>query len=147
MSILPTGLPEPVPSADGLDAPFWEGTRRQELWIQRCALCSTWQWGPEWMCHSCQSLDVGWDQVPSVTGRVYSWERVWHPVHPALASSCPYTIVLVELPQAGGVRLIGNLLGDPLQQIEIGDEVVGEFDPHDDANVPFTLIQWRSKKE
>ena len=25
---LPTGLPAPVPETDGLDAPYWAGTRR-----------------------------------------------------------------------------------------------------------------------
>ena len=33
---LPVGMPEPVPEADGLDAPYWAGTRRGELMVQRC---------------------------------------------------------------------------------------------------------------
>ena len=46
-------------------------------------------------------------------GRIYSWERPWHPVHPALKGHGPYIVVLVELPDAGNVRMLGNLLGDP----------------------------------
>ena len=35
MSYLPNGLPAPVPENDGLDKPYWEGTRRGELLVQR----------------------------------------------------------------------------------------------------------------
>lgn len=74
---------------------------------------------------------------------IYSWERAWHPVHPALRGHRPYIVVLVELPQAGGVRMIGNLLGDPEQVVSIGAAVDAVFEPHDDATPPFTLVQWR----
>ena len=30
------GLRQPAPANDGLDAPFWEGTRAHELRVQRC---------------------------------------------------------------------------------------------------------------
>jgi uncharacterized OB-fold protein len=51
--------------------------------------------------------------------------------------------VLVELPDAGNVRMLGNLLGDPGQDVPIGAEVEAVFEPHDDAKSPFTLVQWR----
>ena len=75
-SILPLGLPEPVPQPDGLDAPYWEGVRRHELLVQRCNACRGWQWGPEWICHHCLSFDIGWDSVVG-EARIFSWERVW----------------------------------------------------------------------
>jgi uncharacterized OB-fold protein len=64
-------------------------------------------------------------------------------VHPALRERGPYLVVLVELPDAGGVRMVGNLLGDALQPVEIGAPVVAEFEDHDDAEPPYTLVQWR----
>ena len=140
--VLPAGLPAPVPSPDGLDAAYWAGTRRHELWVQRCRACATWQWGPEWLCHACHSFDLRWESV-SGPGRVYSWERSWHPVHPALRDACPYTVLLVELPEAGGVRMVGNLVGDPLAPFAIGDAVEPVFEDHNDADVPYTLVQWR----
>jgi uncharacterized OB-fold protein len=139
---LPEGLPAPVAEADGLDAPYWEGTRRGELWIQRCRACAGWQWGPEWICHRCLSFDVGWERVDG-RGRIYSWERVWHPVHPALKGQPPYLVVLVELPHADSVRMVGNLLGDPGQEVRIGASVEAVFEPHDEAKVPYALVQWR----
>lgn len=141
---LPSALPAPRPSSDGLDAPYWEATRRHELLMQRCNACGTWQWGPEWICHACRSFDVGWAPVAG-RGRIFSWERVWHPVHPALKDACPYLVVLVELPEAGNVRMVGNLLGDPLQPVAIGAEVEAVFEDHPEDE--FTLVQWRTRDE
>lgn len=139
---LPAGMPAPVVAADGLDAPYWEGTRAGLLRVQRCGDCGTWQWGPEWICHNCQSFRMRWEEV-TPEGVIYSWERPWHPVHPALAQRGPYTVVLVELPQAGGIRMIGNLLGADDAEVTIGAAVRAAFEAHDDAATPYTLVQWR----
>ena len=137
---LPTGLPVPAPAVDGLDKEYWEAARRHELVVQRCDACQNFQFGPEWICHNCHSFDLGWHRV-SGRGRIYSWERVWHPVHPALKDACPYMVVLVELPDAGNVRMVGNLLGDPEQEVEIGAEVEAVFE--DNPLEQVTLVQWR----
>ena len=139
--VLPQGLPAPIAASNGLDAPYWEGTQRHELWVQRCRACSTWQWGPEWLCHECHSFDVGWEQV-AAEGSIYSWERPWHPVHPSLADGVPYVVLLIELPHAGGIRMVGNLHGDPLAPFAIGDPVTAVFEDHDDPQQPYTLVQW-----
>ena len=140
--VLPPGMPRPVPEADGLDAPYWEGTRIGELRVQHCRGCRGLQWGPEWICHRCLAFDLEWVAV-APRGRIYSWERAWHPVHPALRDHGPYVVVLVELPEAGQVRMIGNLVGDPMQEVTIGASVEAVFEPHDDATPPFTLVQWK----
>ncbi len=139
---LPEGLPAPAPLPDGLDAPYWEGTRAHELRVQECNACGTCQWGPEWICHKCLSSDLGWKTLEP-RGRIYSWERVWHPVHPALVDAVPYVVVLVELPQAENIRMIGNLVGDPEQAVPIGAEVEPVFEDHADGDTPYTLVQWR----
>jgi hypothetical protein len=87
-SYLRPGLPAPVPMPDGLDAPFWQGLDRDELRLQRCNRCEGWQWGPEWCCHRCHSVDLRYEVTPAA-GVIYSHERVWHPVHPALAEQGP----------------------------------------------------------
>ena len=146
MSYLQSGLP--APAADALDAPFREGLRAQELRLQRCQTCRKFQWGPEWVCHRCLSFALEYEAV-APSGIIYSYERVWHPVHPALADQGPYIVVLIALPQADDVRLVGNLLGDPLQPVPIGAKVRGVFEHHDATEsrsgpVPeFTLLQWR----
>ena len=130
------GLAQPIPT--DLDKPFWECLDNDQLWIQRCNDCSGWQWGPEWICHHCHSENVTFERVEA-EGKIYSFERVWHPVHPALVEQGPYIVVLVEIPHAGNVRLVGNLVGDPEQDVVIGSKVTAVFEHHAD----FTLLQWQ----
>ena len=137
------GLPQPVPSPDGLDGPFWQGLREERLLIQCCQGCQTWQWGPEWICHQCLSEDLVFEEVKG-EGLIFSFERVWHPVHPALKEQGPYLIVLVELPGAGNIRLVGNLLGDPEQDVVIGSSVKAFFEHRHDAEQAYTLLQWQA---
>lgn len=139
---LPEGLGTPALAEPELERPYWEATLKNRLVVQRCNACGCWQWGPEWICHKCLSWDMGWEEV-TPHGRIYSFERVWHPVHPALKGHTPFLAVLVELPDAGNVRMLGNLLGDPMQQVQIGSEVIAEYEHHNEAGSPYALVHWR----
>ena len=136
------GLAKPVATSDGLDAPFWGGLTEGKLLLQHCNGCGRFQWGPEWVCHRCHSFDLGYQETPA-EGVLYSHQRIWHPVHPALTEQGPYIVALVELPQADNVRMIGNLVGDPLQPLEIGAAVRGVFEHHPDDDPAHTLLQWQ----
>ena len=87
-----------------------------KLRIQKCGGCGAWQWGPEWICHRCHSFDLRWHEIVG-RGRIYSYQRPHHPVHTALNGHGPYIAVLVELPDYGNIRMVGNLLGDPRQAV------------------------------
>ena len=137
---LPPGLAEPAPAPDGVDAGFWEAARRHQLAVQHCRGCGAFQVPPEWVCHRCHARDLDWRTV-SGRGRVHSWIRVHHAAHPALRGAIPYLVVLVDLEDAAGVRLIGNLLGDPRQEVEIGAELEAVFEDHEAGS--YTLVQWR----
>jgi uncharacterized protein len=139
---LPTGLPIPVPAPDGLDAPYWDGLRREELLVQRCNACGRLQYEPEWICRGCHSFDLDWTPVEG-RGCVFSWIRPVHPTMSALRDHGPYVAVVVELASADGIRMLGNLLGDPQQEVRIGDPVEVAFEHHDDASSPYTLAHWR----
>ena len=106
--------------------------------IQRCRSCHAAQFPAEWVCHGCAGDDLEWTEV-APRGRVFSWERIWQPFHAALKTSCPYLVVLVELDDAPGVRMLGNLLGDPRQNVEIEAPVEAVFEQHGDH----ALVQWR----
>ena len=140
-TILPVGLPRPVPSADGLDTPYWEGTARHQVRVQQCAGCETFRWSPEWICWKCHSFEVTWPTVEP-TGVLYSFQRIWHPVSPVLADIGPYITVLVELPHAGRVRMLGNYAGDPTTDLVIGTPMQAVFEDHDEAEHPYTLVHW-----
>jgi hypothetical protein len=51
----------------------------------------------------------------------------------------PYVVVLVELPEASGVRLIGNLVDPPRGPIPIGADLVSAFEHHESHS----LLHWR----
>ncbi|MGY9056343.1 MAG: Zn-ribbon domain-containing OB-fold protein [Alphaproteobacteria bacterium] len=140
---LPEGLPAPVPEGDGLSAPYWDALKQEKLVVQQCGACGTHQFGAEWICHKCHSFAVNWVEAEG-KGAIYSWERAWHPVHPALrAREEPYIVVLVELAGSGGVRMIGNLLGDPHQDVVIGSKVEVVFEHHTDNDPAYTLAHWK----
>ena len=137
--VLPEGLPRPMP--DELDGPYWDAAARDELVAQRCTACGTWQWTPEHICHRCHSFDLEFAPVPG-EARIYSWQRPHHPVHPVLAEACPYVVVLVEFPDADGIRMVGNLVAPPEGEIPIGATVDPVFEHHE-AEPPYTLVHWR----
>jgi len=139
---LPPGLPIPVPERNGLSTPYWQALRGGMLKVQRNPRTGAFQWPPQWIAYDDQGFELDWVEV-APRGVIYSWTRVWHPVHPALRDACPYIVVVVELPQAGNVRMLGNLLGDPRQDVPIGADVEAVFEHHADAEPPFTLAQWR----
>jgi uncharacterized protein len=136
---LPAGLPGPAPERSGMDHGFWDAVKAHQLTVQRCNACGGFQFGPEWICYRCHSDNLGWHRV-SGRGRIYSWVRIWNPVHPALREACPYIAVVVELPDAGNVRMVGNLLGDPRQEPAFDAAVEAVFEDHDEG---YTLVQWK----
>jgi uncharacterized OB-fold protein len=140
---LPQVLGVPVPLPTGLDRPFHDGLAAHELVLQRCT-CGTWQWPPEVICHRCRGFDPGWARVEPA-GVVYSWTRVWHPAREELATAVPYVVVVVELPAAGGIRLVGNLLLDDAAtaEIEVGAAVRGTFADQRAGDRRYTLLQWQ----
>ena len=93
------------------------------------------------MPHVAMGSGMGWEEVDP-RGIIYSWQRPWHPVHPTLKDFGPYVTVLVELPQAGGVRMIGNLIEDARTDVQIGRKVTGYFE-RQDRDDWLHLLHWK----
>lgn len=129
------------PRPDGLDVPFWDGLAAGELRLQRCGSCGTWIWAPQWVCPSCHALEPGWEAVPA-RGRIHTWTRTWQPFVPAFADLLPYLTVVVELPHAGGRRLLGLLLGDQGRDPVIGEEVVGVVQEPSEITGGSAVLRW-----
>jgi uncharacterized OB-fold protein len=113
------------------------------LTLQQCVGCDTVQHPPEEVCHACGSM-VFSTRVVAPTGTVHSFTVVHHSVHPALDASVPYTVVLVALAEVPEVRVVGNLLGGPGDEVAIGMPVVATWEEltGDDGNVVL-LPQWQ----
>jgi uncharacterized protein len=128
------------PLPDLLDAPFWDGLAVGVLRVQRCDHCATWVWSPQWICPQCHSFDLTWTETPA-RGTVYTWTRTWQRFNPEFDGVGPYTTVLVELPEAGNVRILG-LLADAVDA-DIGDEVVGVIQQRSELTTGQPVLRWR----
>jgi uncharacterized protein len=113
------------------------------LAVQRCAACSTLQHPPEEVCHGCGGMDFD-VEVLAPRGTVHSYTVVHYPANPALASSVPYTVVLVSLDDAPHLRVVGNIEGD----VRIGMPVVPYWEERvTDDGARILLPQWRAATE
>lgn len=124
------------PSMDQWTRPFWEAARQRRLVAPQCRACGTFRMPPTPFCPQCLSQEIDW---PTLSGRgvVYSYSIVCRAVTPDMAESLPYVPALVELADAGGVRLITNVVGVPVDSVHVGQavEVVWE-DRADGVTVP-----------
>ena len=126
----------PVPEPSAVSGPFWDGTRRRELHIQRCDSCSRLVWYPRFACSHCGGDQLTWERV-SGNGTVYAVSVHHRPALPALADRVPYSVVLVDLDE--GARIMSNVFGAPPA---VGDAVRVAWSPLPDGrNLPtFELI-------
>ena len=129
----------PLPDPDADSAPFWEAARRGELRVQRCAECGARRHPPRPMCPRCRCMRGEWERL-SGRGRIYSFVVCHAPVLPAFQERVPYAVVLVELAEDPGLRLVGNLLDAGPEALRIGQPVQVVFE---DVGEDVVLPQWR----
>ena len=127
-----TTVPPPFPAIDADTQPFWDGTRRCELLIQRCTACAMFQFYPRLRCIHCGEA-VEWTRA-SGEGRVYSYTVVHRAAHEAFASQVPYVVALIDL--AEGPRMMSRVRVSP-DEVRIGLAVRVAFDRvSDEATLP-----------
>ena len=126
-------LPEPGPDT----REFWDGCRRHELRIQRCARCARARFAPRPACPWCGSLRFTWFTATG-RGRVFSWTVVHRPTLPAFEDLLPYAAALIQLDE--GPFMVGRLRGCDPHDVRIGTRVHVEFD---DVTAECSLPQWR----
>ncbi len=136
------GRPEPstraLPeTADPDTGGFFEAAAREELAVRACSACGAVLHLPRAYCHHCGSWDTVWRAV-SGRGRLYSWTTVEHQVHRAFP--VPYTVILVELDDSPGARLVGYLPGRP--ELTAGMPMRAWFEPVGEADDGTRLVQW-----
>src|SRR6185503_14133090 len=91
--------------------PFWDGVEAHSLVVPRCSACDAWIWQPRPICPRCHAPEPKWVAV-SGDARVVSWTALHPPVLSVWAEQVPFVILLVELDDAPGVRMVGQLVGD-----------------------------------
>lgn len=124
-----------------LDSPFWDALAAGEFRLSRCAACHRWLWPPQPRCGDCGAFELRWDRVEPM-GSVFSWTRSWYGFTPPLAEQVPYSVVVAELPHAGGTRVLGVVVGAD-DDLAIGQPVRGEI-IRADADKPLSArLRWR----
>ncbi len=120
-------FPVPVPDADTKS--FWEAAGKRRLVVPRCAECAAWCWQPKPICPRCHADALVWTELAG-DARVLSWTALYPPLLPAFAEHAPFVVLLVELVEAAGVRMVGPLVDETGaivttegDNLEIGDAV------------------------
>ncbi|AYG03142.1 Zn-ribbon domain-containing OB-fold protein [Gryllotalpicola protaetiae] len=108
-------LPAPTPDISPEAAPFWEGTARGELRLQRCGQCGTVVWYPRGLCPSCSSSGLEWFTATG-SGRIYSFS-VNRRGDGAFREASPFVLAYVELDE--GPRVLTNIVGVDPDAVEI----------------------------
>ena len=112
-------MEKPLPIITADSAPFWDGCRDGQLFLQRCAACEAWRYPPTPVCSRCGSLESQWSPV-SRRGIVYSFVVYHRAFHPAYADEIPYAVALVNLVE--GVRMVMRVAECPVDAVTIGME-------------------------
>ena len=115
----------PLPLPDPETAFFWEATARRKLEILRCQTCKTWIHYPKPACWNCSGRDLKPEEV-SGRGTVYSY-TVTHQDVPGYTA--PFAVVIVELEEQAGLRMVSNVIDVPPEDVRIGMPVEVTFQP------------------
>jgi uncharacterized OB-fold protein len=113
---------------------FWDGVRDGELRIQKCGACGELRHPPGPVCPACRSAERT-HIVASGTGTVYSYVVHHHP--PVPGRETPFVVAVVELPE--GVRMVGNIVRYPIEDVFVGMPVRVTYEEMDDE---LTLPMW-----
>ena len=133
MSGYATGVKRALPRLDSDNRAFWTGGAQGELRIARCRACGTFIHPPRPACRHCLSDRVAPEPVAG-TGVVDTFtvnHQKWRP-----DLQVPYVIARVALDGAPGVYLTTNIVGCPVDAVDIGDRVRVKFMQVDDVYLP-----------
>lgn len=118
-----------LPTVEDETRPFWDAASEGRLLIQRCNACDRWQYYPRPFCKRCWSEDVEWAE-PSGRGTIYTFSIVRRNDLPPFGDRVPYVPAIIELDE--GPRMMSEVVGAELDDIEVGQAVVVDFAEIDD---------------
>jgi uncharacterized protein len=131
-----TKVTRPIPVPNEWTKPFWEAAKTGELKLQRCQACRRFQHPPYPTCVNCMSIELAFEAVRG-EGAIYAYTIMYHAGDGRFASAIPYASIIVELDEAPGALMAGNLLEAPYTEAKIGRRVEVVFEPlNDDIALP-----------
>lgn len=114
-------------ATDAWTKPYWDAAAEGRLAIARCGACGAYRMPPTPFCPHCRSQTVEWTAA-SGRGTLYSYSVVERAIMPEMEGCVPYVTAVVELADAGGVRLITNIVDVPIGALAVGLPVRAVFD-------------------
>jgi uncharacterized OB-fold protein len=126
-------LTRPVPRLTEENRFFWTSGADGRLRFLRCNDCETFIHPPYPLCRHCLSENVVPHAVPG-TGEIYSLTVNYQKWDPAL--EVPYVIARVAIDAAPGVLLTTNVVGCPVDSVQIGDRVRVTFEQQGEIYYP-----------
>jgi uncharacterized OB-fold protein len=123
----------PVPRLTEENRFFWTSGADGRLRFMRCNDCQTAIHPPHPICRHCLSENVAPQAVPG-TGEIYSFTVNYQKWNPAL--EVPFVIARVAIDGAPGVLLTTNIVGCPVDSVDIGDRVRVTFEQQGDIYYP-----------
>ena len=127
---------KPLPTPDGVTAPFWESVKQHAMKIQKDNTNGKYFFYPRGVSPFGLQNDISWEPV-SGRGTVHAFSIVHNNRAPGFREEIPYVVAIVELEE--GARMMSNLVDvqpDP-EHVKIGMpvEVVYE-DVSDEITLP-----------
>lgn len=117
-------MQKPIPLKTLDNHPYWDAADRHELVLQKCDQCQHYAHPPGPACPTCGSEELSWEKLGSdINGTVYSYIVSYRPFLPGFQDQLPLVIAIVELEKVPEVRLIGNILECPPDDVQIGMKV------------------------
>jgi len=134
-----TNVTRPIPVPNEWTKPFWDAAKEGVLKLQRCQTCRHFQHPPFATCTNCVSTDLKFEPVAG-KGAIYAYTIMYHTGDKRFASAVPYASIIVELDEAPGAFMAGNLLEAEYTEAKVGRRVEVTFQR---LNDDITLPQWR----
>ena len=126
----------PIPVPNEWTRPFWDAAGRGALELQRCQDCGHFQHPPYATCTQCVSTHLKFEPVRGV-GTIYAYTIMYHTGDKRFASAVPYASIIVELDDAPGALMAGNLLEAEYTEAKVGRQVEVLFETlNDDITLP-----------
>ena len=126
----------PIPVPNEWTKPFWEAAKRGVLALQRCQACKHFQHPPYATCVRCMATDLAFEPV-SGAGAIYAYTIMYHAGDRRFAAAIPYASIIVELDDAPGALMAGNLLDAEYTEAKVGRRVEVTFEKlNDDITLP-----------
>lgn len=135
----PLSRPRPLPTPTS--APFWDGLRRHEVWIQFSPSLDAYVFYPRVLAPGTLADDLQWRQI-SGAGTLVSFAVAQRPVAPQFADAVPHLLGVVQWDE--GPRLATELVDVDAAQLRVGMAVSPVFADQPGADI--TLLHYTAAR-